>query len=579
MAMKKFTLLISLPFFFFLFNYVYSQVTFTDVAVTYGLNDPGNGQGAVFLDIDNDGYLGLYLVNNGSSNKLWKNNSGTSFTDISSTWGVNYSGAGRGCSAGDFDNDGLIDIMTGNFNQTLILYKNSGNSFINFTTNAGISFTSWGGSINWFDYNMDGKLDAIFGNDGVPYHYNYLFRNDNLLSFTNVAYPQGITDSTSTLSIASADYDNDGDLDLFCGTQTNYGPATNFLYRNNGNGTFTDVTVSSGLVTNLYTWGADWGDFDNDGDMDLYLANSNGVNQLFRNNGNGTFTEVGSLYGVADPTQSFSCGWADYDNDGDLDLYVANASTGVDKLYRNDGSTFTDVAATVGTDDTRHSACISWGDYNNDGFMDVYLVNNGAENRLYKNNAGNSNKWLIMKLIGVNSNRSAIGVRVKVKTGSLTQIREVSGGSGGKGQNSLPVEFGLGSAAVIDSLIVRWPSGLMQGFANVTPNQIITLIEGQPLGGINPSPKLPERFRLEQNYPNPFNPKTIINYKLPITNYVSLTIYNVLGKVVAELVHEKQSAGSYKVEWDGSNYPSGVYFYTLTANGSYIETIKMVLIK
>jgi hypothetical protein len=554
---------------------------FTDVAPTLGVNDSGAAQGCVFLDINNDGFLDIFLINNNTTNKLWINNNGTSFTDVAATWGVSTPSPGRGVSAGDFDNDGKIDMMVGNYNANLILYKNTGTGFTNFTSTAGINLPGWGGTINWLDYNNDGKLDAIFGNDGVPYHYNYLFRNDNLLSFTNVAYTAGIVDSTSTLTISSADYDNDGDLDIFCGTQTNYGPATDFLYKNNGNGTFTDVTVSSGLIIFSYTWGCDWGDFDNDGDMDLYAGHSNGPNQLFKNNGNGTFTEVASTYGVADPTATYSCGWADYDNDGDLDLYVANGQTGVDKLYRNDGSTFTDVAATVGTNDTRHSSCISWGDYNNDGFMDVYLNNNGTANRLYKNNAGNTNKWVILKLQGVNSNRSAIGARVKVKAGSLSMIREVSGGSGGKGQNSLPVEFGIGSAALIDSIIVRWPSGLVQGFANVTPNIIYSLTEGQGLVGANfhgDPPFTPYIFALYQNYPNPFNPVTTIRFTNIKKQNIKLSVYDVSGKLISDLVNSNLGIGSYEIKFDGSNLPSGVYFYKIITD-SYTDTKKMILIK
>src|SRR4030095_12465347 len=157
----------------------YSQVTFTDVSVSFGLNDPGNGQGAVFLDVNNDGYLDIFLDNNGNPSRLWINNGGTNFSDQTSSYGLTFTGPGRGVSAADFDNDGNVDMMIGQFNATLILYKNSGSTFTNFTSAAGISLTSWGGSINWFDYNNDGKIDAMLGNDGVPYHYNYLFRNDN----------------------------------------------------------------------------------------------------------------------------------------------------------------------------------------------------------------------------------------------------------------------------------------------------------------------------------------------------------------------------------------------------------------
>jgi enediyne biosynthesis protein E4 len=557
-----------------------SQIMFTDAAPSMGVNDPGAAQGCVFLDVNNDGWLDIFLINNNTINKLWINSGGTAFTDAAAVWGVSIPSPGRGVSAGDFDNDGNIDMMVGNFNANLVLYKNTGSSFINYTSAAGINFPCWGGSINWLDYNNDGKLDAILGNDGVPYHYNYLFRNDNLLSFTNVAYTAGIVDSTSTLTITSADYDNDGDLDIFCGTQTGYGPHTSFLYKNNGNGTFTDVTQSSGITVMSYSWSADWGDFDNDGDMDLYAGNSNGPNNLYVNNGNGTFTEAAATYGVADPFSSFSCGWADFDNDGDLDLYVANGQPNADKLYRNDGSTFTDVAAAVGTNDTRHSSCISWGDFDNNGFMDVYLNNNGTENRLYKNNAGNSNKWVILKLQGTTSNRSAIGARVKVKAGSLNMIREVSGGSGGKGQNSLPVEFGLGSASTIDSIIVRWPSGLVQGFANVTPNVIFSLTEGQGLVGaiITWDPTLPGVFALYQNYPNPFNPSTTIRFDNIIRQNIKISVYDISGRLVEHIVNSQFGRGTFSVRFDGTNLPSGVYFYKITA-GSYSETKKMILIK
>jgi hypothetical protein len=559
-------------------NFLFSQVTFTDVAPSLGVNDAGAAQGVVFLDVNNDGWLDIFLANNNTPSKLWINNNGTSFTESSTSWGVNMTSPTRGISAADFNNDGFIDVMIGNWQTPIMLFKNTGTAFINYSTDAGVAFMSYGGSINWIDYNKDGKIDVLFANDGMPPKYNYFFRNDNLLSFTNVAYSIGLIDSSSTLCLAASDYNNDSYPDLFLGTQSNPGSLlTSIVYKNNGNGTFTDVTNASGITTNYYTWGAEWGDFNNDGYMDLFLANTTGFNQLYKNNGNGTFTDVTVAMGVNDPGQSYSCGWADIDNDGDLDLYVARGQTYVDKMYRNDGTTFTDISTAAGMGDLRHSSCVSWGDYNNDGFLDLYLNNNGTENRLYKN-SGNSNKWIILRLNGVNSNRSAIGTRVRIKTGTLNQIREVEGGSGGKGMNSLPVEFGIGTASIIDSLIIKWPSGLEQRFANVTPNTIYNVTEGQTIGVNNINSIIPDKYSLSQNYPNPFNSMTNVKWQMLNECEAKIVVFDMLGKEVATLVNEKLDAGSYQILFDASQLPSGIYFYKLTA-GNFSETKKMILLK
>jgi len=538
----------------------FAQVTFTDVAPTMGVDDPGNGQGVSSIDFNNDGYIDIFLI----------------FTDVASTFGVNNTGNGRGNAIGDYNNDGLTDIVIGNFNQSGILFRNDSTTFTNVTSSAGMNLTTWGGSINWFDYNNDSRLDCFIGNDGVPSHLNYLFMNEDLSTFTNVAASVGLNENISTLSVATADYDNDGDLDIFIGNQT--GSPTGVLYRNDGS-SFTDVTVASGLVTSFFTWGADWGDFDNDGDLDLYLANSNAANQCFVNNGDSTFTESAAALGIDDATQSFSCGWADFDNDGDLDLYVANASSGVDKLYRNDGATFTDVAASVGTNDLRHSNSTTWADFNNDGFLDLYLSNNGSANRLYMSDAGNSNHWLELELVGVTVNRSAIGARIRIVAGGLSQIREVQGGSGHNGQNSLPVEFGLGSNETVDSIIVNWPSGPVDIHTNIPADQILTVVEGEIIVAVEqPAFTLPDGYVLEQNYPNPFNPNTTIEYSVPERTDVKLTVVNLVGEEVKVLVSQTMDAGNYKVEFNASNLPSGIYFYRLQS-GDFIASRKMILLK
>ena len=564
------------------FTNAYPQYTFSDVAPMLGVNDPGAAQGAVFLDVNNDGWLDIFLVNNNNQNKLWINSNGDTYTESSAAWGVNATIPGRGLSCGDFNNDGFIDVMVGSWLSPIILYKNTGTTFVDCSSTAGVNFTGYGGAINWFDFNRDGRLDVLFANNGMPPRYKYFFRNNDMLSFSNVAMTIGLSDSSSTLTVATADYDNDGDLDVFLGTQSYPGSAfTSILYRNNGNSTFTEVTASSGITTNYYIWGAEWGDYNNDGNLDLFLATTTGLFQLYKNNGNGTFTDVASTVGISDGESGYSCAWLDYDNDGDLDLYIARGQSFPDRMYRNDGAMFTEVAASIGLNDLQHSSCVTAGDFNNDGSVDLYVNNNGSANRLFRNSGG-PNKWVIFNLKGVTSNRSAIGSRVTIKTGALRQIREVEGGSGGKGQNSLPLEFGIGSATIIDSVIVRWTNGLVQRFANVNPNQIYTLVEGQPLGTQNTAINVPVKYSLEQNYPNPFNPTSKIKYQITKTQTgnqtVKLAVYNSLGAEIAELVNGTQEPGTYEVSFDGSHYPSGVYFYKLTV-GDYSETKKMTLIK
>ena len=560
------------------FSSGFSQVTFSDVAPMMGVADAGAAQGVAFIDVNNDGWLDIFLVNNNTPNKLWINSNGTVYNDSTAAWGVNATIPGRGLSCGDFNNDGFIDVMVGGWLTPIILYKNTGTSFIDYTSTAGVGFTGYGGSMNWIDYNKDGKLDLLFANNGMPPRYKYFFRNNDLSTFTNVAMTVGISDSSSTLTVASADYDNDGDLDIFFGTQSYPGSAfTSILYRNNGNGTFTEVTASSGITTNYYIWGAEWGDYNNDGYMDLFLATTTGLYQLYKNNGNGTFTDVSASVGITEGGNAYSCAWFDYDNDGDLDLYVARGQGYADIMYKNNGGVFTDVASTIGLSDLLHSSCVSVGDYNNDGYLDLYLNNNGAPNRLFRNSTG-PNKWIIFRLRGVTSNRSAIGSRVTIKTGNLTQIREVEGGSGGKGQNSLPVEFGIGSATVIDSVIIRWTNGLVQRFANIAPNQIIDAVEGQTIGVEHSGEIIPNKFSLSQNYPNPFNPRTVISFSLSVVSDVSLKVYDVQGREVETLVNERLKPGKYESTFDASRLTSGVYFYKLTA-GEFTETRKMLLVK
>ncbi|MCD4692953.1 MAG: FG-GAP-like repeat-containing protein, partial [Calditrichales bacterium] len=302
--------------------------------------------------------------------------------------------------------------------------------------------------------------------------------------------------------------DNDGDLDIY--VANNRGGYDEYpikdgwqnrLYRNNGNGTFTDVAEQAGVQDMGNSKGCCLGDYDNDGDLDLYVGNDGVPNSLFQNNGDGTFVNVTELAGVAEPVGTHSVVFADFDNDGFLDIYAAGGSyipeqheycinkDHPDKLYRNNGDgTFSDITQTAGIEFNKAmTSGIATADYDNDGDLDVVLANcfyknfKFTANVLLRNN-GNNNHWIHFKLIGRKSNRFAIGAQVKVIADDLTQIREVSGGHGFGCQNSLPVEFGLGEKDFIDQVIIRWQSGIKQKLKGLQIDQMHFIEEPYQIG-------------------------------------------------------------------------------------------------
>ena len=439
-----------------------STPQFTEVGVSAGMNDSGgSARGMAWGDFDNDGDLDLYLSNWASANRLYQNNGSGAFTEIGSSAGVNDSGNGTGVAWGDFDNDGDLDLYLANDSgQASRLYQNNGNgTFTDVGASVGANATGWG--VVWGDYNSDGHLDLY-----VSAAQSQLYRNNGSGTFTEVGASVGVN-SGGGPGPTWGDYDNDGDLDLYVARNS-----TNWLYRNNGNGTFTEVGTSAGVNDSGIGHGAAWGDYDNDGDLDLHLSNVGGPTRVYQNNGNGTFTDVRASVGVSSESE-VGVAWGDYDNDGGIDLYVTNqggASGGPHWLYRNNGDgTFTEVAASSGANGSGHGAGVAWGDYDNDGDLDLYVGHVGSANLLYRNN-GNTNRWLTVKLVGTTSNKAGLGAQVTAVTGSIRQRRDVGSGSGYFAQSSLPVEFGFGGTAVVDELIVEWPSGIVQTLTDVATN-------------------------------------------------------------------------------------------------------------
>ena len=461
--------------FFFFIGTLHAQ-SFTNVASTTGVEeDATNSSYAVsWADYDNDGDQDLYVVNfylSDRANHLFRNNGDGTFTQV--TTGAEDEGDGVSGVWADYDNDGDIDLYVANAGPSgnNRLFKNDGaGNFTDVAVAAGVNNTGAGYTAVWGDYDNDGHVDLYLAIDLAA---DRLFHNKGDGTFEDATTsPLGATGRNWGANWG--DYDNDGDIDLYVADET----GANHLYRNDGGGTFVDVASTANVAAGSGSGRSpDWVDYDNDGDLDLYQTSS-GANLLYENNNDGTFTNVAGTANVAGSDASVNSAWADYDNDGDLDIYVTNGSTTANRLYKNNNDgTFTEVGATEGVNDTQSSTTSAWADYDNDGDVDLYVgnINNGI-NRLYRNDT-TGNRWLSVSLTGSLSNTSAIGAQVTAVAGTLRQRQDVSGGSGYGAQSSLPLEFGLASVLTLDSLIVKWPNGLETIQTAISTNQALSITE------------------------------------------------------------------------------------------------------
>ena len=447
---------------------------FSETGQEAGVSEAWDAHAAAWGDYDADGDLDLYVAVVQGPNRLYHNDGDGTFTEVSAAAGVAHSGSARGVVFADIDNDGLLDLYVANEDGVAaVLYRNNGDGTFSDTTSS--ADNAYDGMAPLFaDYDKDGHLDlylTVWGCD-VLYH------NNGDGTFSNVTAASGVDNCQTSVGGAWADYDNDGDQDVYV---ANFWGAPNVLYRNNGDTTFTEVAATAGVDNANDGEGVAWGDYDNDGDLDLYLTNDwNQANVLYRNNGDTTFTDVTAQASVGDTGTGRNPLFADVDNDGDLDLYVVNAGQS-NVLYRNNGDgTFTDMAWIWSGDDAGSGQGAATGDYDNDGYLDLYVVNMGTYNRLYHNNGGD-NHWLVVKAVGITNNWDSIGARVTITCDGHTQVREVRAGTGWLSQDSLPVEFGLGAHTRVDRIEVRWPNGAVQAFTDVAADQFLTIDEINPI--------------------------------------------------------------------------------------------------
>lgn len=391
----------------------------------------------------------------------------------------------RAASWADYDNDGYLDLalITVMAGQPPVLLKNSKRfSFTDVSRKAGLTITGPNpNQVLWVDFDNDGSVDLFQAGTGG----SLLYRNDGKGHFKEVSGPAGLGVKSKTNGAVWFDSNNDGLQDLFLANT-----GTNVFYVNDGDGTFTDYTEKSGLSGDP-SWrstSACTGDYNGDGFFDIYVTNMGRLsrNALYRNNGDGTFTDVTADTGTADAGDGRTCAWADIDADGDLDLFTTNHIR-PNKLFRNSGKgAFVDIAPRSGVHSPKDIFSATWADYDRDGYIDVAL--NGHAGVALMKNKGNSNNSITLKLEGdgKKSNRSAIGTRVEVSGSAGDQIREVSGGRGCCEQDMLPLYFGLGTndAADID---ITWPSGKVCSFKGITVDKVREYTISEIKCGINPS--------------------------------------------------------------------------------------------
>jgi curli biogenesis system outer membrane secretion channel CsgG len=565
----------------------WSQLAFTNVTTVANVGSVAEGEGATFFDYDGDGDLDLYLSNGfGDANVLYSDDGDGTFTPLV-TSGTEDTGPGRACVAGDYDNDGDPDLYLVNFNAANILYRNDGDSTFTPMVGANVGDTGPGVGAAWGDFNNDGNLDLYVVNFNAA---NILYSNDGDGSFTAIP-GAGVGDDGPGHGVAPADFDGDGDLDLYVVNENE----ANVLYSNDGDSTFTNLTFVAGVGDVGSGRSAAWGDFDNDSDLDLYVVNHNNANALYRNDGDSTFTNVVGA-GVGDTGPGYGVVWADFDKDGDLDLYVTNSNQ-ANVLYSNDGDgTFT-AAPGAGAGDTGAGRGVTGGDYDGDGDVDLYIANSNQANVLYRNDS-DSNRWFVVGTRGTLSNHSGIGALVSLTAGGVTRIREVEGGSGYCSQNSMAVEFGLGSATTVSTLRIEWPSGAVDTYSTLPSNRWVTATESGGLvyvGGDRTGDELKGEgtaVSLSRNRPNPFAGSTLFTYRvgegrggvgLDASDRVTLKIYDTQGRLVRTLVDEYVPFGTHTVRWDGRDergmqVASGVYL-ALFSSGLGAETRKVVALR
>ncbi len=482
------------------------------------------GGGALFFDYDRDGWIDIYACSGtwleGVSkmekpsvlpgNRLYRNKGNGTFEDVTKKAGVGGPWYSMGAVAGDFNNDGYPDLFISNYGPNVLLKNNGNGTFSDVTKKAGVA----GGAecsvgAVWFDYDNDSYPDLYVGNylafdpeykyyyapDGFPGPMAYdaqkdvLYHNNGDGTFEDVTEKMGIRDTDGrAMGVGAADYDEDGFVDVYVANDH----TLNYLWHNDGGKGFTDRGTMSGTAFSqageaTVSMSVDFADFNEDGLLDLFVSDDTYCS-LYENVGNGIFTDKGIPSNISTSAAQF-VGWSssfmDYDNNGLIDIFKTNGALKhlygqEDQMFQNEGGgKFKDISLELGKyfsqEFVGRGACA--GDYDNDGDMDIFVVNLNSHCVFLRNNKGNQNNWIILNLTGTTSNRDGIGARIKLTSGGKTQIAQRKTTTGYLSQNDPRIHFGLAKNQIVDLVEITWPSGKVQTLENVTPNQILEVKE------------------------------------------------------------------------------------------------------
>jgi hypothetical protein len=495
--------------------------------------------GVCLFDYNNDGRLDIYFVNGSNSgaylanttaysSRLYRNNEGGTFSDVTKQAGVGGAGGwGMGCSSADFNNDGFEDLYVTNLGRN-VLYRNNGNgTFSDVSRSSGTDYLGWSTGSAWGDFDKDGLLDLYVANyvdfdfknlplpgsgefcrylglpvmcgpRGLTGAADVFFRNNGNETFSDETEKRGLNaPSYFGLGVSAGDYDNDGDLDIFVANDS----TPNFLFQNQGKGTFKEVGLLAGVAFNedgnaQACMGVDLADYDNDGFLDVIVTNfARDTNTLYHNEGKGLFRDLSTHAGMRDsyPYMGWGVNFIDYDNDGFRDIYVVNghlypqvdstkAEMGylqADLLYRNVGSgRFLNVSSLL-VHGKHVGRGAGFGDLNNDGRVDVVISNLDDQPSVLLNRHESNNHWIVVRCIGTESNRNALGSRVTIVTELGNQTGEVHSGGSYLSSGDQRLHFGLGQVKEIKELRINWPSGRSTLLRGIAVDQVLTIKEPQ----------------------------------------------------------------------------------------------------